>query len=140
MPDPRDGRNNWRDPKWLLALALAAASILLPRAARLNTYLGSSFLTAETYAMMLGILVSALLMAWLDPAHRRRWALVIGLAPLVGTLGRMLHSGPGNLWPIAIVLDLFVGLIPSFLGASLTRALRPRTPGELPTRGATEHT
>ncbi len=137
MPDPQVGRNNWRNPKWLLALALAAASLLLPRAARLNTYLGSAFLTAETYAMMLGILVSALLMARLDPVHRRRWALVIGLAPLVETLGRMLHSGPGNLWPIAIVLDLFIGLVPSFLGARLERALRPRTPGEPRTRGAT---
>ena len=75
MPDARDGRDSWKNPKWFLALALAAASLLLPRAARLNTYMGSGFLAPETYAVMLGILVSTLLMAWLDPAHRRRWAL-----------------------------------------------------------------
>ena len=136
MPDPRDGRDSWKNPKWLLALALAAAALLLPRAARLNTYRGSGFLTPEACALMLGILVSALLMAWLDPSHRRRWALVIGLAPLVEAAGRMIHAGPGNLWPIAIALALFIGLVPSFLGARLARALRPRTPGEPRTDGA----
>ena len=125
-----------QEPKWLLALALAAAALLLPRAARLNTYLGSAFFTAEAYATMLGILVSALLLGRLDPAHRRRWALVIGLAPLVETLVRMLRTEPGNLWPIAIALALFMGLVPSFLGARLARALRPRTPGEPRTDGA----
>ena len=47
MPKQRDGPDSWRNPKWLLALALAAAALLLPRAARLNTYLGSAFLTAR---------------------------------------------------------------------------------------------
>ena len=136
MPEPPDGRN-WISPKALLALALAVASLLLPRAARLNTYMGSGFLTPEAYAIMLGIFISALLMARLDPAHRRRWALVIGLAPLVEALGRMLYTGPENLWPIAIGLALLIGLVPSFLGARLARALGPRPPDEPRSRGAT---
>lgn len=135
MTDLRDGRDSWTNPRWLLAVALAAAALLLPRAARLNTRTRSTFLTPEACAIMLGILVSALLMAWLDPAHRRRWALVVGLAPLVEVLGRMLTTGPGNLWPMAIALALFIGLVPSFLGARLARALPPRAPGEPPTRG-----
>ncbi len=137
MPELRDGRDSWKNAKWLLALALAAAALLLPRAARLNTYIRSTFLTPEACAIMLGILDSALLMARLDPAHRRRWALVIGLASLVDTLGRTLLTGPGNLWPMAIALALFIGLVPSVLGAHLARALRPRAPGEPPTRRAT---
>ena len=137
MPKQRSVADSWKDPNWLLALALAASAVLLPHAARLNTYLGSAFFTAEAYATMLGILVSALLMARRDPAHPRRWALVVGLAPVVEILVRMIPTGPGNLWPIAIALALFMGLVPSFLGAGLARALRPRTPGEPRTDRAT---
>ena len=97
--------------------------MLLPRAAGLNSYGSSGTLSVKAYAIMLCIFISALVMARLDPIHRRRWSFVIGLGPLVEALGRILYSGEANLWPIAIGLALLLGLVPSFLGARLASAL-----------------
>src|SRR6476620_9181942 len=104
----------------ILAIGLAAASIVLPRIAKLNEHMHSSFLTPEAKAMAIGILLSALVMGLIDPVHRWEWAVVVGLAPLAEESVRMVRQGPGNLWPIAIVLGLFFGLVPSFTGAALS--------------------
>jgi hypothetical protein len=116
---------------WVLAIALGAATIVLPRAARLNDYAQGGFLTPEAYAMVFGILVAVLIMALRDPAYDRRWTIVIALAPLVHTSIRILQSGAGNLWPTAIFLDLMLGFAPAFLGLWLARKIRSHQHGTL---------
>ncbi|MGK2933923.1 MAG: hypothetical protein ACSLFE_01595 [Gemmatimonadaceae bacterium] len=119
-----DVRTGWMF--WVLAIALGTATIVLPRAARLNRYESGPFLTPEANAMVFGILVAVLIMALRDPAYGRRWAIVIALAPLVETTIRMLQLGSGNLWPIAIFLALVLGFAPAFLGLWLARLIRSR--------------
>ena len=135
MENPRDRGGSWVSRKAFLAVALAVASILLPRAEWLNTFSPGGMLSAKSYAIMLCIFISAFVMARLDPVNRRRWAFVIGLAPLVD-LGWSVSDGAGNLWPIAIGFALFLGLVPSFLGARLASAFE-RRPGERRSGGAT---
>ena len=111
-------RSLWADVRaewmyWVLAIALGAAAIVLPSALRLNDFTVGGMLTTESYAMMLGIAVGALIMALRDPAYDRRWSIVVGSAPLVETAFRMFESGAGNLWPIAILLAVVLGFAPS---------------------------
>ena len=105
---------------WVLAVGLGFAAIVLPRIANLNGRMSAAFLTAEAWGSIVGIVLASLLMGLIDPTRRARWAVVIGLAPLADTMFRMARSEPGNLWPIAIVLALLLGFIPSFLGAGLS--------------------
>lgn len=121
----KDFRTGWM--YWVLAIALGAATIALPRAARLNDLGSYGFLTPEAYATVVGILIAVLIMALRDPAYDRRWAVVIGLAPLVHTVIRMSRIGAGNLWPIAILFDLLLGFIPALAALWLARRIGSRS-------------
>ena len=111
---------------WVLAIALGAAAVVLPRSLRLNDFTVGGMLTTEAYAMMLGIAGGALIMALRDPVYDRRWCIVVGLAPLAEVAVRMFESGPGNLWPIAIFLALVLGFAPAFIGLYVARGIRRR--------------
>ena len=111
--------------------------VLIPAGARMNDYLPSAFLTGETYATIFGIFASVLIMVRLDPAHHWRWALVLGSGVLVETLVRMTKHGSGTLWPVAIFLALLIGWVPSFIAASLGRALWYRPLAKAPQGDAT---
>jgi hypothetical protein len=113
------------------------AAVLIPPAARLNDHLPSAFLTGETYATMVGIFASVLILVRLDPAHHWRWAIVLGSGVLMETLVRMTKSGPGNVWPVAIFLALFIGWVPSFIAATLGRVLWYRHSTNAPQPDAT---
>lgn len=119
-----DLRADWM--YWVLAIALGATAIVLPRALVLNVATLGGMLTDQAYATMLGIAVGALIMALRDPAYDRRWAKVVGLAPLAEMAVRMFESGPGNLWPIAIFLALMMGFPPAFIGLYVARGIRLR--------------
>ena len=121
MKDPRRSPNL---SLWGLAGLLAAASVVLPPLLNLNDHLGSAVLTAEAYAMMAGLMVGGLVLGTLDPGRSAHWGVVVGLAPLAVMILRMADEGPGNLWPVAIVLSLILGWPPASLGAFIGKALR----------------
>ena len=110
---------------WALAGALAAASDVVPRLLKLNDRFATGFLSAEAYAMCAGLLVSGIVMGALDPPGAARWGVVVGLAPLADTAVRMAQEGSvGNLWPIAIVLALVLGVPAASAGALIGRTIR----------------
>ncbi len=119
---------------WTLAALLAAASVVLPRFLKLNEHFASGFFTAEAYGMSTALLFSGIIMGALDPQRAARWGVVVGLAPLAETAVRMAHQGPGNLWPIAIVLALMMGWPPTLAGVVLGWGMRRVTDRLRPTR------
>ena len=119
-----DLRADWM--YWVLAIALGAAAVVLPRALVANEVTVGGMLTDQAYAMMLGIAVGALIIALRDPVYDRRWAVVVGLGPLAEMAVRMFASGPGNLWPIAILLAVVLGFAPAFIGLYVARGIRRR--------------
>jgi hypothetical protein len=115
----------------VISLTFAAASQFLPRLipSRLDSAL--PVLTTEAYAMCLILALGGAIATFVDPSRARIWAGLLGCAPLVETLVRMVRSGAGNLWPIAIVLALALGLIPASLGAMVGRDLARRALGRM---------
>jgi len=105
----------------VLATALAVAAELLPRALKLNQQFGSGFLTPEAYGTIVTLMIAGMIMGVLEPALRSAvaWALLVGLAPVAEMVTRMAKQGPGNLWPIAIVLALMIGWPPTLAGTLL---------------------
>ena len=118
----------------VLAVALAIAAELVPRMLRLNQHTGDGFLTGEAYGTMAGLLLAGMIMALLEPIRAVRWALLVGLAPIAETGIQMARQGPGNLWPIAIVLALMIGWPPALAGALVGLGIRRLAHRLQPTR------
>jgi peptidoglycan/LPS O-acetylase OafA/YrhL len=74
--------------------------------------------------MLLGMLLTGLVMALLDPGRWRYWAVAVGLFPVTAVAVYMVLRGPGNIWPIALALAFTIGLVPAFVGAAVGRGLR----------------
>lgn len=102
-----------------LAALFAAAGEALPRALHLNLYVRTGFFTAEAYAGALVFFAGGVLMGAVDPARARVWGLLVGSGPLVHLVFLIFRQGPGNLWPIAILLAAAFGWAPALLGAYL---------------------
>ena len=113
---------------WALAGLLSAASVALPRLLQLNDHFVGGFVTAEAYAMVAGLLLCGIVMGAVDPQRAARWGVVVGLAPLVAMMVSMARKGPGNLWPIAILLSLMLGVPAAAVGAFLGKGIRHRRP------------
>lgn len=111
---------------WTLAGILAGASLGLPRLLNLNDHYRGAFLTAEAYAMSAGLLLSGFILGAIDPKRAARWGVAVGMAPLLGMIVSMTGDGPGNLWPVAIVFSLLLGLPPATLGAFVGMVTRRR--------------
>jgi hypothetical protein len=77
---------------------------------------------------MLALMVAGMIMGVLEPSLPRAaaWSLLVGLAPLTETVIRMSRQGPGNLWPIAIVVALMMGWPPVLAGALVGWGTRRR--------------
>lgn len=110
----------------VLAITLAVAAELLPRTLKFNQHwAGTAFLSATAYGTMAALMIAGMIMGLLEPSLRRAaaWTLLVGLAPLAETVIRMAQQGPGNLWPIAIVLALMMGA-PALAGGLVGWSIR----------------
>jgi hypothetical protein len=92
------------------AVLLGAAAFLLPRLFRVSKSLSSGgVLTPEAQVMAAALLLAGLIMGTLDPDQALRWGRIVGMGPVLGMLVLMGLQGPGNLWPVAMLLALLPG-------------------------------
>lgn len=67
-----------------------------------------------------------LTLARLAPHRALRWGGIVGLGPLFGTLVLLVLRGPGNLWPVTLLLALLLGTAPAPIGAWVARSFHRR--------------
>ena len=110
---------------WGVAALLGVVAVTLPRLLDLNGRLGrTGFFTPEAYGTAVALLVTGMIVASVSERDAMRRAAVVGLGPMFVTFWRSALEGPGNLWPIALLFDLILGLPPALLGAWIARAFR----------------
>ena len=103
--------------QWLLVAVLAVVSFELPRLLHLSEKFHTGIFTPEAYAQAGLLFLSSILVTSYDTEHLRRWGVALGLSPLF----TIFIKGPGNLWPIALILVGIFSLLPSMLGVAVVK-------------------